>query len=331
MNEELLEELCYKCYSISRNNKENMEAYAESMSITIQKFLKYTFQYIEKNINKPDYVYQIDKILSYKDSDKIIDYLKKEKINHNYLKNNLLTFFLEYRPNVYYLHPEEYDEIKNILIKYDNHLYRELDPLKTSVKIDDNYASNIIKSFINSPYSVNRFCFNNKIYSAVFKSFLQKCKKNNPELYNEYLVNVELKNKIQKGTILNDLEIIINEIKEKQENFTLIDFCLLTNFEALEIVKAADNVLNFEDNKLLRSKLKSIRIIDHLTNERLNKLINTDYTLNINNELINIKDEDKMYVVNFLQEHNIPICNDTFIDGCKKLYTNNLETKKRIK
>ena len=57
---------------------------------------------------------------------------------------------------------------------------------------------------------------------------------------------------------------------------------------------------------------------------QLENILNSNFILKIDSDLVEISKSDKIAVLDFLQEQEIPIANETFYDGCKKLYKNEL-------
>ena len=87
-----------------------------------------------------------------------------------------------------------------------------------------------------------------------------------------------------------------------------------------------------EDYKLLKASISDHKTIDFLKSSRLTSLFKTKFTFNINNDLVQINNEADIYtVINFLNQHDIPICMETFKDGFIKLYKSRKENVIRVK
>ena len=71
--------------------------------------------------------------------------------------------------------------------------------------------------------------------------------------------------------------------------------------------------------------VKGIRYINRLSERGLSNILNSTYTFNINGELIELSENDKIEIFQFLKENNIPICNETWNDACIKYLNNELE------
>ena len=325
----ILEKICYQNFVECYNNLNTMKLYANNLNISIDNFLTYTYYYIEHNITKPDYVKLIDILSLLKDEDEVIKFFEATKADYKYLNNNLLSYYVYYRPHIYYLDNSKCIKTREKIKKYETYLYRKLDPIRTDKKIDTNYVINVIKSFINSRYSIKRFCFNNGIRTTLLNKFLNTVKKIDFNLYNEFIKSVEVKEQIKVNKINNDVINILEKIKVDPKNFSLIDLSMMTDYDVLELIEEADKNLEFEDLKLFRKVLKPLRDIDIINNDRINQLFNTNFTFNIDNQLVEITNNDKFNVIGYLKSNNIPVCNETFIDGCIRLKNNNLYNKNK--
>ena len=189
----------------------------------------------------------------------------------------------------------------------------------------DNHVFELVKEFINSPYSLSRFCFNKNIHTTIFRNHtLPFIKKHNPELLKELEININMKENIKKFQIKEDIIKISNLMKEYPDSFGLIDVCLNTNYDILELIKECDNVLNKEDSVLFRKSIRNLKTIYFFSEKEKNNLLNSTFVFNINGELVNITKEDINIVLNFLIDNNILLCNEAFKDGCIKLYQKRL-------
>jgi len=314
-----IESTCYNYYLKCNNDIDKIKICAELLKLSVEEFLKSAFFYIEKNIKKPEYVKLLDTFSLLQTDEEVIKFFDNFKVDFNYLNNNLISYYLNYRPHIFFLQNQELYRVREMLRKYDNYLYRKMDPVRTNTFDSENYASNTIKAFINSHYSKKRFCFNNSIGCLAFKDYISVIKKNDKELYDEYLTNLKIKDYEKKETIVYDILNILDKLKQDFDNFTLIDFCIMTNYHPTELIEEADKILELEDRKLFRLKLGAFDAKDSLRDERLTRLFKTDYNFNVDNEIINISEEEKYAVISYLNQYNIPICNETFRDGCIKL------------
>ena len=308
------EEIYYQCFIKCNNNLDQMAIYAKNFEITMEQFLNNVRKYIDESLNIPEYVKVLDVISTLETKEEIISYLDSIKADINYLNRNFLSYYYCYRPDTFYLKKDLVNELKGKLTCYQNYLYRKLNPLRVENKDSNIVRENLIHDFINSNYSLTRFCFNNGLLKQKFQqNVVLNIKKRNKSLYEEYLNILAIKDIIKEETIKNDVLKIIDFIKENNNSISLIDFCLLTNYDISEIAKAAEEILSKEDYKLLKASISDHKTIDFLKSSRLTSLFKTKFTFNINNDLVQINNEADIYtVINFLNQHDIPSCMDTF-------------------
>ena len=190
---------------------------------------------------------------------------------------------------------------------------------------NNNHMINLVKEFIDSPYSLLRFCFNKHLRLSIFKNqTIKYIKNNNIELLKELEHNILEKEKIKKEQIKFDIINILNIIKENPNNFGLIDICLNTNYDILELIKECDNVLNKEDSILFRKNIRNLRTDNFFTINEINNIVNSTFIFNVDGELVKMTPEDIQTVLSFLIDNNILLCNETLKNGCIKLYLKRL-------
>ena len=318
MNSSSYETLCYEKYIEAKNNRNKIRKTILELDISEFLFFYLVRSYINKNIKTPDHVLLLDKLLEIKDNEEdIIKFFNDNNITPKFLKGNLMDYLVNYRPDLYYTKKNIFDNLDKKITCYQNYLYRKSNPSKAKNKIDNNYAIGVINDFINSNYSMHRFCFNKNITTTIFRSYIQTIKYADKELYSKFLENYETKEKNKALFINEDVYNILNEIKNNPD-FSIIDFCLLTYYDPLEIIKASDNILDFEDNKLMRIILKPFKNYTPFPLISLDKLININYTFEIDNELCTPTKDDKENIISFLTKYNIPISNKSFEVACKR-------------
>ena len=314
------EELCYQHFINSNGDIKKMEAYAKDLRMSISNFLLSVNNYIINNVNEPEYVKILDKLFECNDKEHVIRYLDSVNMNYKYLDNNLEAYFKYYRPFYYYLHPERIDALREKLTIYDNYQYRKLDPSRVDNSIsEDENAINMVREFVTSKYSSRRFCFNNKLTMEIFRKNVKKVSKLDNDLYNLYLENIDEKYKIMINTITDDVKKIFKLIKTNP-NFSIVDFCLATNYDVSELIGVVDNVLPLEDAKLFRKTLRQFKENDVLNGERLTRLFKTDFTFDICGESVTVTDEDKYAAITYLYNNSIPVCNASFLDCLGRIY-----------
>lgn len=318
-----LENLCYRHFKESNDNLSEMKKRASFLGINIKYFLIFCTGYVERNINKPEYVKLLDTLSLVKTDKEVVTFFERTKADYKYLQDNLLSYFIYYRPHKYYeTDKSKYFQLRDKIKTYENYIYRRLDPIRAKKKIDFEYARNMVNMFINSRYSLVRFCFNNNILVSTFKSYVQKIKLEDEVLYNDYLQTLANKEYIKEQTITNDVMSLIDKIKENPDDFSYIDFCQITNYDPLELVPVADNILNIEDMRLFRVKVRVLRNVKVLTSNQERRLVEMNYTLNVDGNLIEADEETKCKVLADLHDKDIPVCVESFHDGLVRYYRN---------
>ena len=141
-----------------------------------------------------------------------------------------------------------------------------------------------------------------------------------------------MKDSIKEKAIKDDVLNILNFIKQNNNSIGLIDFCLLTNYDISEITKAAEIILDKEDYLLLKLSIINYKKIDVLKDERLTRLFKTNFTFNIDGNLVEVSNEADIYtIINYLYQNNIPNCIETFKEGFIKLHKSRQENVVKVK
>ena len=147
---EILKRQSYKYFLLANNDLLKMKIFAGNLRITFDKFLYLTYQYIEENINKPNYVQYIDKILILNNKEEVFKYLDllnvQTHINYKFLKNNIENYLKLYRPHLYYLDNitlEQLSESINNSSLVHEHYVRNINrPFYTTTAITKSYIEN---------------------------------------------------------------------------------------------------------------------------------------------------------------------------------------------
>ena len=318
------DEFYYKLYLKNYQNLNEMNNCCLCMRLSLEKYLRNVVNYINNNNIRPEYVKIIDKLSTIRDEEKVIPYLDSVSVDYKILRNNLMDYYLNYRPDLFYTNEFIKKRIRDYLSLYETHKSKLENPVKTEKKDMYNVISMNFIEYINSPYSLNRFCFNKDINKTVFNKYISTTKLKYPELYEKFMEANTLKEQIKSETIENDVYLLLKEVKENP-NFSIIDFLLATNYDVLEIVSVADNLLSIDDIKLFRMKIRPFRYINRSNERQINNMINCSFTFNINGNLITLCDEDKYNILEFIKQNNIPMSNETFQDACLKYLNNKLE------
>ena len=290
--------------------------------------LKVLKNYIETKLEKPEFVNIFQKL---KEENNSYEYLFFNNITPSYLKEHLEEYLIYYRPEYKLRYDNKlFNTYKELIRKYSNYYQKQI-----NIKENDNNKK-IVLEFINSKYSLERFCIVKGLTLNDFNSkkngIFIKTMKNDKELYTKFLFSLERKEKDMILNISNDIKNILNKIYTLGNDFSLIDLFLSTNYGIMELIKVADNILNIEDLKLFR-KYMNICYRDYaihgnfMKSERINLLITSSYTITIDNELIETTKEERERVINFLQKHEIPINSKIFTIALTRYYKENKRKK----
>ena len=149
-----IEYICYELYIKSDCSNEKINEYTNLLHLTFEKFIELAYSYIQKNVHIPEYVKILDKVLEIQSEEEVIKYLNSLPISLNFLLQNIQSYFICYRPNIYYLDIEKRESLKNKLRKYEIYLY-QLDKPKTNANSLHENAIMTIYKFINSKFSKN--------------------------------------------------------------------------------------------------------------------------------------------------------------------------------
>lgn len=318
------DDIYYRLYTMNDRNISVLKEYCVYFDISLKNFLEHIVNYINSNFPIPDYVNIINKLSTITDDNLAIKYLDSITFDYKILKNNLMDYFINFRPDIYYANEIQKNRIYNNLKLYETYKAKLETPSKCdNVNLDD-HMNNTIIDYIESDYTITRYCFNKNLSKTLFKQYIAKIKIKNPELYNKFVEATNKKEQIKNEIIENDVYTILNIIKENS-SISIIDFLLITNYDVFELVEVADRILSIEDKKIFRMNVKGIRYINRLSESGLGNILNSTYTFNINGELIELSENDKIEIFQFLKDNNIPVCNDTWTDACIKYLNDELK------
>ena len=333
MEQEKLEEVFYNAYINFNGDLTKIEYYANNYQISIKKFLGIIISYIKNNIEKPKYAILLDKLLKLKTKEEVIKFLNKSGYSLYYLESNILAYFILYRPDIYFFKPNKRDELREKLNIYRIYLKeRDSEKLKTTNKLSLKYVTYTLNLFLMSNYTTERFCYNKGISNKTFKNYLLLIKKENPNLYNNVNLKIELNEKRKANELENEVYKILEIIENDKDNFTLLEFLETTFCSINEILKVADKILNPAQNKIFRmsvSKLKNEN--NFLDNNSIDSYLNENFIFNFDGNLINITNEDKEKAINYLQSKDIPVCLSTFKRACYRMYKESIKKTKILK
>ena len=202
----------------------------------------------------------------------------------------------------------------------------------------------IVYSFINSDYmNVNDFCRKEKIEKDSFNDAVNALILFEDSMYDEYVKVLEerAKKEIEMNTksgieIVKLLESGIELENGEVREFDLIDYYELTNIDPGKMLLLLKKVV--PSVKLLDfKKFRGVHNNDMtLTNEALNDTINSRIEFNCKTDekgalLLNtgrvITDEEKLDILHYLVQNDIPVTRHTFFAGIKRIKNNTFYKK----
>lgn len=288
----------YELYFDSSNTEKAITIGCKYLSISRKQFLQYIREYIDKHCELPLYAIVFQKLMTFETSEEVIQYLININLPINYLETKLLAYIMNYRPDILLSRNNIFNDLTKKITLYGKYLENLKKQTKTIKKTNFDRELEIINGFINSKYSLERFCFNNRITITTFNSFLSSIKTINYDLYE---VCTEKKDKSMNEEIENEVYLLLNLIKELGYNFDTIDFFMNTICGIKELIKQADKQLSFEDAKLFRTFINTYQSIKVYPQKTIDNLLNIKNTINLNGNLVEMTTEDKLIYYKFLK------------------------------
>ncbi len=319
-NNQQLDYICYSCYMKYHQKKNVLKYYILGLKLTETRFFDHVKSYIFNNKMKPEYAKIFDHLILLDSDEEINSYLESTKKSFKYLKDNILSYFLYYRPELYYFKEEEISKLTKKIENYGIYLYKKDRP-KTSINGISQTAKEIVLEFINSKYSIFRFCFNKGISKQIFLRYLNIVKKEDEDLYEEYTYILAQKEARKDEELQQDIYSIIEFIDNNDGKIDLFDLSKLSVYDISEIVKKADQILDPINAKKFRMLVNPLRNIRTLPIHQINALLQTSFKLNINSEIIEVMNDDKQEIIENLKTCGVPVSNETFQEACKRFYS----------
>ncbi len=317
--------VAYNIYLNSKGDNFKIMQFIDSFSnnLSLTKYVNIITKYARKNIKPNNWSIFFDSLdnLDIQNKEEIIELFNNLGASINDIKINLLNYILIYRPDIYFhrfLQTKLQQKI-DIYMKY-------LDKIEGQ-KIYTNtisFSSQMIEMFIESPYSLKRFCYHHNTTITKFKEHITKVKQKLPSLYQKFVETLYLKETIKEQTIENDIYTLLNKMNDETYNFNVIDFFLSTVYSFEEIIQKGDEILSMNDKKLLRANLNDYRSIKKFNSREIDNIVVDKYIFNIDGNLIELSKEDKLYILGFLKENDIPISITTFKEAYIRYYKRNI-------
>ena len=183
---------------------------------------------------------------------------------------------------------------------------------KEEDEIDDKYieeAYSILSEFIdNEGFSrVAEFCYINNIEIDTFNEMVAIVKKYNQELYLEYLNKINrLRNK-EYAILLEKINLILIGLKygvmedDEKRSFDLLDYYNITRLSFDDMLRIArDGMNNIEDIRVLGQFVGKYKNIKNITVDEILKM-----KIIVKERIIS--EEEKMEVINYLSNRNLPL------------------------
>ncbi len=294
--------------------------------VSYGKYVRVITEYAEKFVEKDEIAILLDSLeaIDLKDEKAIINLISQSGFSIDKIKASLTDYIFVHRPDMYF---------NTYLLNRLNQkleIYREY--LKT-LKHDSiytasvSYAHQTMQLFLKSNYSIARFCYQYRISLAKFKEYLRAIK-SDKNLYLKVLENIDLKEQEKEFNIKFDVYKILNDIKHNPDDYSIIDFLPTTNYSFDEITLAADKVLSPKDAKLLRTHVSDFKEVKSFSDRQIANLLDEKFIFNIAGELVEITKEEKIEIINYLKENDIPISTTSLRDAFTRYYQKTLFTNK---
>lgn len=229
-------------------------------------------------------------------------------------------------------------KMKNKINIYKKYLNEKQIPSTKSVNIEE--AINGITTFIKSPEKEkSTFCENNNLDQNLFNEYLDVVRQNYPKTYNSYLKKIKTTTEEEYQHLIKQLPKIINYIKNgvptpnnKTLKFTLLDYYLITsiNYENLKDIAEKEyqkNNITLEERNEVMHFVTKHKNEQQCSERQKQVLINEKITVNsefnedgeyIEGSGITPTKEEKEYILNFLEENNIPVTRSIFSNAVQK-------------
>lgn len=313
----------YEIYIQSYGNIDIINQKITELNLNSDVFCEILLDYIRHHVTRSKYATFFDHLdlMDITNKRNIITYCKNSPLSFREIKSNFQGYILMYRPDLL-LNTALFSLLKRKIEIYTEYLesLNETSTYTTSLP----YCKQMFQVFMESNYSILRFCYQNRILVSYFKKCLAKIGKEDPIFYSEIMADISLKEQIKEETIENDVYEILNKIKKLGNDFSIIDFLSITNYSFDEIIQKADIILSLEDKKLLRTFVSSYKTIKPYNEIEIRKLLEEKIVFNIDNQVIEIPYDVKKEIIDYLNTENISISTSAFHDACIRYYRNTL-------
>ena len=284
----------------------------------------------------------LEKLSDTNNEKEIINIISNSKLETTYLKSKINIYAATYRKKE---KEQIINDLKNKINLYKQ--YKENNKTQTKQTPQEQElktAHRIILSFsINQDISKEDFCETHDITSKEFESYLKTVKEMDGVTYSMFINKIEhLKDK-EKEKLLANIPLIIEILKNDNNNFNLLDYYLITTTNLAEFQELAQkllkqNKITQKEYRLLEVFISKNKLAKECTSRDIKFLINEKVIVKpeideegryIENTGTEITPQEKLAILETLKEKSIPISRKVFHLAIQK-YANN-ELKPRIK
>lgn len=248
---------------------------------------------------------------------------------------------------------DNYDEVEEILKRkysfYMNYKKKNDTKLEESRKEAEllylKHATEVIEGYVNSKFNnFNDYCKSIDVSLSQSRRYLEKVKANNIYLYNKFVYKEETIKKEIFNYNLSLAKVILNNIEngiyenDKYREFDLIDYYLLTKVDRRQILKAIKEGLGSDYAKVFGSFMSRYpdsniineRGIEKILSERMifGSKIDSEGRI-IPGSGREITNDEKLYILSFLKDNNIPLYEEVYRNALKRYLNGNLENNKK--
>lgn len=239
-------------------------------------------------------------------------------------------------------------ELKNKIDIYINRK-NEINSERKKRKLDIAYenllpsAQKVISEFINSDSkSKQAFLNENNLDTKTFDLYLTILFEKDQTLYNKYYDKMENERDKRYAILSSKIKKMVDYIKngiefnDQKRDFDMIDYYLLTSIKPDMLSKIASEILNKEDIIVLRRFLGKNKNLGNVGSNEVTRILNSDvevfcekdkdgYSIPGTGRIIT--KEEKLYIIDFLKQNNIPLSTKTYNLAFKRYLIGNLSNQ----
>lgn len=337
----------YECYKLYGEDFEKISFIKEYYGLKDYELKRYIVDGKSKT-RSSKYLGIIEKILECDSNEDIISLIEENKIDTKKLRNNLHDILI----NSY---SDDYDEVYQKLVnKFEIYKeYKKDNTKKTNEEkkviehnkfIEENLdsARKMVNNFISSNMNISEFCKNMNIDEKSFKKAVGIVKEVDNDLYEDYFKRIESIQIKSYQSILNEVNKLVDNIKKgvtndagQTRNYDAIDFYLDINVSPKTINDSA-KVLSSSDYYILRKFLGENHLLEKKSPFSLKPILEERTEINCARDKDGlpiagtgrvIEESEKLAIVDFLKNNNIPINKRTYNTAFKRYINDDLFSK----